>query len=127
MELRDIHHAKLEPQLAQVLQQASPDQRLQALMLLASSPLPAPPHPREFPNYETYRSVVQHQQNEALKQDVAETLRSLRELNLSVQGGNLTPVVVVEGNAADLVKSLELKGVLQARTNSPLQLIFTPS
>lgn len=129
MNLNESQIAKIDPLLEQVLTSARGDEVIRAIMSLGvenqmrtnASILPL--EPKQFPSYEVYRQALVDRRKSQLASVVGDTIQSLQNLSLKTSGVGLSPVVVVEGSADAIVRSLELPEVNRVRLD---QLIALP-
>jgi hypothetical protein len=110
--------AKADPLLQDALQQATEDEKLRVLVSLRPESTRASkadvPSPDQFDDRVSYRqAIIQHQQTQQ-GQSLEKAIGELRSLSLDVQGGAISPVVVVTGAAKDIARALDLPDVAHA-------------
>ncbi|MGI8502541.1 MAG: NACHT domain-containing protein, partial [Hassallia sp.] len=117
MNLNESQIAKIDPLLEEVLTHARGNEEIRAIITLgaenqikkdASNP---PLDPNEFSSYEAYRQALIERRKNQLAEVVGDTVQALQNLSLKPIGGTLSRVVVVEGSANAILRSLELPGV----------------
>jgi hypothetical protein len=129
VKLNEIQLQKADPVLREALKQAKGDERLRAVMVLASGEGKSPDgtdesiRPGQFPSRSGYRKALIAQREQQLMADLGATMSALEALSLNVRGGKTSPTVVVEGLAREILSSLELPGVRHASLDQPLELI----
>jgi hypothetical protein len=130
VKLSKTHLEKIDPKLQEVLEKAKGDEIVTCLMLLgpeledakqrsASEEL----NPAQFPSRKAYREKAISQRKDELAHNIGITLQKLRDLSLNPRGGNISPTVVVEGMARQILAALELPGVRHASLDRPIELI----
>lgn len=117
MKLNESQIAKIDPLLEEVLMRAKGDEVIRAIMSLgdenqlnsnASNP---PLKPQQFISSEAYRQALIDQRKSQLTEVLGATIQGLQQLSLKILGGGLSRVVVVEGSADAILRSLALSGV----------------
>jgi hypothetical protein len=78
------------------------------------------PKPSQFPDRIAYRQALIAKQKAARTESIGATIESLKDLSLRVQGGEITPAVIVEGAAKDILISLALPGVRSVALDRPI-------
>jgi hypothetical protein len=110
--------AKADPLLQNALRQATEDETLRVLVSLRPESQaevePGAPSPEQFSDRVSYRqAIIQHQQVHQ-GQNLEKAIGELKRLSLDVQGGAISPVVVVTGSAKDIARALDLPNVTHA-------------
>ena len=117
MKLNESQIAKIDPLLEEVLMRAKGDEVIRAIMSLgdenqlnsnASNP---PLEPQQFTSSEAYRQALIDRRKSQLTEVLGDTIQALQQLSLKTLGGGLSRVVVVEGSADAILRSLALSGV----------------
>ncbi len=117
MNLNDNQIAKIDPLLEEVLMGARGDEVIRTIVSLgaenkikkdASHP---PLEPKQFSSNEAYRQALIDRRKSQVTEEVGGTIQALQNLSLKTLGEGLSRVVVVEGSADAIVRSLELPGV----------------
>lgn len=130
MKLSNKYLEKIDPKLQATLENAVGDEILTCLLLLgpeledtkrslASKEL----DPAQFPSRKAYREKLISQRKDELAQNIGVTLQELQALSLKPRGGNISPTVVVEGTARQILSALELPGVRHASLDQSIELI----
>ncbi|MDZ8184214.1 MAG: NACHT domain-containing protein [Nostoc sp. ChiSLP02] len=117
MKLNESQIAKIDPLLQEVLMSAKGNEVIRAIMSLGdenqirlnanNSSL----KPQQFTSSEAYRQALIEQRKSQLAEMLGDTIQELQQLSLKPIGGELSRVVVVEGTADDILRSLSLSGV----------------
>ncbi|ACK73672.1 putative signal transduction protein with Nacht domain protein [Gloeothece citriformis PCC 7424] len=110
---------KIDPQLCYILLHSQGDERLRVVMSLAEEKGETLTNqsltPSQFPSRQAYREALIAQKKQQLAEGtVGQTIEDLKNLSLSVHGGTTSSVVVVEGTAEQILKSLNFSGVHSA-------------
>ncbi|MDZ8221879.1 NACHT C-terminal helical domain 2-containing protein [Nostoc sp. ChiVER01] len=117
MKLNESQITKIDPLLEEVLMRAKGDEVIRAIMSLgdenqlnsnASNP---PLEPQQFTSSEAYRQALIDRRKSQLTEVLGDTIQALQQLSLKTLGGGLSRVVVVEGSADAILRSLALSGV----------------
>lgn len=130
MKLRKGHVNKIDPLLQDALRQAEGNEILRAVMLLGPESGDAEKvwvsrelDPSQFPSRKAYRQALIEQRQSQLADDIGQTLEALQDLALAPRGGKVSRVVVVEGQAHQILTALDLPGVQHASLDQPIELI----
>ena len=130
MNLTQHQHDKVDTLLLDALTKAEPDTIIRVIMKLQPSTHPesksAQEHPIDpvlFESRQEYRAALIERQKRQTDSEIGETIRALESLSLTVQGGQISRTVVVEGPAQQIAASLNIPGVRWASFNRPLHLI----
>jgi hypothetical protein len=130
MKLRKGHIDKTDPLLQDVLGQADGSEVFRVVMLLGSESkeeerrsLDQEPDPSQFPSRKAYRQALIDQRQSQLADDIGQTLETLQELSLAPRGGKISRVVVVEGQAQQILTALDLPGVQHASLDQAIELV----
>jgi energy-coupling factor transporter ATP-binding protein EcfA2 len=125
MQLTDRHIAKIDPLLQEALMQATGDELMRAIAVLNTDnvAIAATLDPAAYSSRLIYREALIAQRQTQLQAALGETMRSLQDLDLKTDGGSISPILVVEGTAKQVLAALELAGV---RHISLEQLISLP-
>lgn len=117
MKLNESQIAKVDPLLQEVLMSAKGNEVIRAIISLGdenqirlnanNSSL----KPQQFTSSEAYRQALIEQRKSQLAEMLGDTIQELQQLSLKPIGGELSRVVVVEGTADDILRSLSLSGV----------------
>ncbi|MHC5934350.1 NACHT domain-containing protein [Nostoc sp.] len=117
MKLNKSQIAKIDPLLQEVLMGAKGNEVIRAIMSLgdenqirlnaSNSSL----KPQQFTSSEAYRQALIDQRKSQLSEVLGDTIEELQQLSLKPVGGGLSRVVVVEGSADAILRSLALSGV----------------
>ncbi|MCC5668821.1 NACHT domain-containing protein [Nostoc sp. CHAB 5784] len=117
MKLNESQIAKIDPLLQEVLTGAKGNEVIRAIMSLgdenqirlnaSNSSL----KPQQFTSSEAYRQALIDQRKSQLTEVLGDTIEELQQLSLKPVGGGLSRVVVVEGSADAILRSLALSGV----------------
>ena len=117
MNLKEDQITKIDPLLEEFLMNASGDEKIRVIMTLGdenqlrnSQTLPIL-EPANFPSPTAYRQALIERRKNQLSQVIGDTIQELQNLSLKPVGGTMSRVVVVEGSATDILRSLELSGV----------------
>ena len=119
MHLNSEQRAKADPLLQEILNHSSTDEMLQVVMVLDEDKANLSPaetlKPSQFASRVEYRQALIDQRKKQLETgSVGQTIESLNNLDLIIHGGKASRFLVVEGTAAEIVKSLSLSGVKSA-------------
>lgn len=120
MDLNDTHLTKIDRPLLEKLTQAKRGEVLRVAMTLEAGPTAsaqgAPPalDPAQFADRTAYRQALIDQQQTRLAAALGDTIQTLQDLSLKTYGGTTSRVIVAEGTAEQILKSLELPGVNHA-------------
>ena len=117
MHLKEDQITKIDPLLEEFLMNARGDEKIRVIMTLGdenqlrnSQALPIL-EPANFPSTIAYRQALIERRKNQLSQVIGDTIQELQNLSLKPLGGTMSRVVVVEGSATDILRSLELSGV----------------
>jgi hypothetical protein len=119
--------AKADEQFWAALRAAPPDREMTAIMVLqrpsggALAP-PAEVSRQQYPDRGAYKRAVQAQMKARSATEVGSVIDDLARAGLSPTGGEVSPVVIVRGRPAQLVRGLEHPGVRSAMLDRELQL-----
>jgi hypothetical protein len=117
---------KADPHLRRALDEAPPERRLRAVMVLGEDEAAggpgmrrgagggagaAPPEPADYPDRTAWREAMIEHRRGGLGGELAAVKRALAELGLEVKGGATSAAVVVEGAAEQLRAALAHPGV----------------
>jgi hypothetical protein len=117
---------KADPHLRRALDEAPPQRRLRAVMVLGGEApagglglrggarAAAPPDPADYPDRTAWRAAMIEHRRGALGGELAAVKRALAELGLEVKGGATSAAVVVEGAAEKLRAALAHPAVRHA-------------
>jgi NACHT domain len=83
--------------------------------------------PSQFASRVDYRQALIQQQQTWLTTALGTTMEDLENLSLKTYGGNTSRVIIAEGTAEQIIKSLELVGVHHASFDQSLRLEPAPS
>lgn len=116
MKLNTQHVTKIDPLLQEALAHARGNETIRIIMSLASETLTIDTvlDPREFPSRQAYRQALIDQRRHQISGSLSEILSTLRDLSLQIVNSTISPVVVVEGIARNVLRSLELPEVKHA-------------
>ena len=70
--------------------------------------------PSKFPSRQAYRKALIEQRRFQINEALGDTIQSLKELSLKTVSDNISSVIVVEGQADQILKALEIPGVCHA-------------
>jgi NACHT domain len=128
--LNESHIRKSDPILLDRLMHAKEGEVLRVAMTLnaesseSGQTLTLPTlDPAQFPSRVDYRQALIQQQQARLTMALGSTMQELQDLSLKTYGGHTSRVIVAEGTAKQIIKSLELSGVYHASFD---QVIATP-
>jgi len=120
MNLGENHITKIDPDFLDKLLHAKTDEVLRVAMTLEPDPksgqnlnLPLL-EPSQFPSRSAYRKALIEQQQTHLAATLSTTIQELQQLSLKIYGGTTSRVILVEGTAQQILKSLELPRVNHA-------------
>ncbi len=130
MHLETQHLEKIDKSLRKALSKASEKDPLRVILVLkpgadqssgkaAETKVPAP---SDFSSRQAYRKALIKQRRTQLEQDLGETRRSLEKQSLRLRGGKLGHIVVADGQAQQIVRSLEMPGVESAQLDREIQI-----
>ncbi|TAF16563.1 MAG: NACHT domain-containing protein, partial [Nostocales cyanobacterium] len=117
MNLKENHIAKIDPLLEEALMNARGDEKMRVIMTLGdehklrNNQNVVNIKPADFPSPLAYRQALIEQRKNQISQVLGDTIQELQKLSLTMQGGTMSRVLVVEGSATDILRSLELSGV----------------
>ncbi|MEH1911298.1 MAG: NACHT domain-containing protein [Nostoc sp.] len=117
MKLNESQIAKIDPFLEDVLMRAKGDEVIRAIMTLGnenqinSNASNSSLEPQQFASSEAYRQALIDQRKSQVAEVLGDTIEELQQLSLKPVGGGLSRVVVVEGSADAILRSLALSGV----------------
>jgi NACHT domain len=117
MKLYPQHIAKVDPLLQEALSQASGEEVIRAVMALDMKESIAEKtllDPARFSSRQSYRQALIEQREEYMSEALRETLHALDQLSLTTMRTKISPIVVVEGAANEVLRSLEVPGVRHA-------------
>ena len=112
-------NAKADFALLCALSESHKDEHVQVVMLLehdieSCHAAMAQVDPSTFASRRDYRIALIELRKQKLSESMSATIQALRDLKVRVEGGCVTPTVVVCGPAVKIVQSLHLPGVLHA-------------
>ncbi|MHC5817014.1 MAG: NACHT domain-containing protein, partial [Nostoc sp.] len=117
MKLNESQIAKIDPLLKEVLMEAKGNKVIRAIMSLgdenqirlnaSNSSL----EPQQFTSFEADQEALIDQRKNQLSEVLGDTIEELQQLSLKPVGDALSGVVVVEGSADAIFRSLALSGV----------------
>ncbi|MEA5579638.1 NACHT domain-containing protein [Anabaena sp. UHCC 0451] len=117
MNLKEHHIDKIDPLLEEALMNARGDEKMRVIMTLGddnqlrNNQNVLNLQPADFPSPTVYRQALIEQRKIQLSELIGDTVQELQKLSLKTQGGTMSRVLVVEGSATDILRSLELSGV----------------
>ncbi|MEB3151686.1 MAG: hypothetical protein VKL60_22045, partial [Sphaerospermopsis sp.] len=117
MNLKEHHIAKIDPLLEEALMNARGDEKMRVVMTLGDDNQLRNNQgvlnlkPADFPSSTAYRNALIEQRKIQISQVIGDTVQELQKISLTTQGGTMSRVLVVEGSATDILRSLELSGV----------------
>lgn len=114
MKLNEELVAKIDPLLEEALRKAKGNELIRAVMILEpqiTTVTKSSLNQNQFPSYQAYRLALIDRRKSQLADELGDTIQALQNLCLKTLGGTLSRVVVVEGSADAIVRSLELPGV----------------
>jgi hypothetical protein len=116
MPLNPNHIAKLDPVLQAVLFEAQKDEVFRVSVLLDASEVKANSEifPSQFSSRQTYRQALIEQRRIQMREALSTTLEHLKKLSFKVQVDTISPVVMLEGTAEQILKAIELSDVRYA-------------
>jgi NACHT domain len=82
--------------------------------------------PAQFPTRTDYRKALIQQQQARLAKALSSTIQDLQNLSLKTYGGNTSRVIIAEGTAEQIMKSLELTGVHHASFDQSIRIAPNP-
>jgi hypothetical protein len=105
--------AKIDPLLQEALSQAQGDEELRAIVVLdaPTTPVGQVLSPADFSTRQAYREALVAQRKAHMGSALEESLHQLRRLDLKPIGDSVSPVVMVEGSARQLLQALALSEV----------------
>lgn len=128
MLLNQTHINKIDPLLKEELSKAqeNEDKLIRASVLLDASEIKvnSPLSPSQFSSRQAYRQALIDQRRLQMSEALGDTIKSLKKLLLKTEGDTISPVVVIEGKAHQILKALELPGVRHASLD---RLVSIPS
>lgn len=117
MNLKEDQITKIDPLLEEFLMNAKGDEKIRVIMTLgdenqlkSNQTLPIL-NPSDFSSSVDYRQALIERRKNQISQVIGETIQELQDLSLKPVGGTMSRVIVVEGSATDILRSLELSGV----------------
>jgi GTPase SAR1 family protein len=130
--LNESHLRKIDPSLYDQLIHAKEQEILRVAMTLNAEPSEvgktmALPNldPAQFPSRMDYRQALIQQQQAKLAKALSGTIQDLQNLSLKTYGGNTSRVIIAEGTAEQIMKSLELTGVHHASFDQLIEIAPT--
>lgn len=118
MNISNIPPYKLDRALRDALSTLSGDDVVRAVMYVdgieGGSTDKNGPSPSEFPSRKDYREFMIRSRRENMSVMMKTIVQSLQKLGLQTFGGEMTPTLVVQGKAKDLVSALQLSEVQHA-------------
>lgn len=119
---------KADPELREALKNAEGEEVLSAILLLGPDQEERCTNteelsPSQFPSRTDWRKALIAQRQQQMEQEIGGTIQALRDLGLEPHGGTITRAVVVQKEAQQVVKALELPGVRHASLDQPIDLI----
>ncbi|MDJ0598308.1 MAG: NACHT domain-containing protein [Crocosphaera sp.] len=119
MHLTAEQRAKADLTLQRILDDSLSDEILQVVMVLnddnSNLSDAEPLKPSQFASRVEYRQALIEQRKEQLEMGtVGQTIAALNNLDLTIHGEKASRFLVVEGTAAEIIKSLSLSGVKSA-------------
>ncbi|MFM7364122.1 MAG: NACHT domain-containing protein [Cuspidothrix sp.] len=117
MKLKEDQISKIDPLLEEALINAKGDEKMRVIMTLGNenqlrnNQSISNLKNTDFSSPVAYRQALIEQRKNQLSQIIGDTVKELQKLSLTTQGGTISRVLVVEGSATDILKSLELSGV----------------
>ena len=116
---------KVEPELLEKLKALSGLGELVRVLLKlnVAAQTPSPSAPAGIKDRRQMREYLIQQRLGLLERELQPTLNELRARNLKVHGGKIAPVVVVEGTADDILRSVTLEKVQRIAPDSELRFV----
>jgi NACHT domain len=131
--LSESHIRKSDPILLDRLIHAKEGEVLRVAMTLNVQPLETGQtltistlDPAQFPSRVDYRQALIQQQQARLATELSSTIQDLQDLSLKTYGGNTSRVIIAEGTAEQIIKSLDLAGVHNASFDQSIRLEPAP-
>jgi predicted unusual protein kinase regulating ubiquinone biosynthesis (AarF/ABC1/UbiB family) len=128
MKIEEKQIEKADPLLQEALKRANGDEILRAIMLLGpesdseQNHTEEEPDPEQFPNRAAYRQALINNQQSQISRQLSDIIQDLQARSLTLFGGTISPTVVVEGAAREILRSLDLPGVRHASLDRVIQL-----
>ncbi len=129
MNLNESHLRKTDPILLDRLMHAKAGEVLRVAMTLNAEALEAEKtltlptlDPGQFPSRVDYRQALIQQQQARLETNLGATIQDLQDLSLKTYGGTTSRVIIIEGTAEQIIKSLDLTGVHHASFDQSIRI-----
>jgi hypothetical protein len=113
MELNQAQISKIDTALQETLVYAQHDEMIRVIIVLRTEEASANSvlMPSQFASRQAFRQALINQRRQQMSIEVEDTLESLRRLSSKTLGDSVSPVIVFEGNALQILRALELPGV----------------
>ncbi len=128
MELSKKDLKKVDDSLRKVLAKASADQNLRVILTLGDSSVDKKSSetdsisPSDFKSRAEYReALIQIRQN-SLEKQFAETRKQLKDASLKLRGGKVSRLIVADGSADDIARSLSIPGIKKVTLDKKFEL-----
>jgi hypothetical protein len=128
MKIEEKQIEKADPLLQEALKRANGDEILRAIMLLGpegdseKNHIEQEPDPEQFADRAAYRQALINSRQRQISHQLGDIMQDLRARSLTLFGGTISPTVVVEGAAREILRSLDLPGVRHASLDRVIQL-----
>lgn len=110
MKLSRYQESKIDPLLQETLLQANGGEFVRAVVTVKTNVLNTT-YTLSSGNFSTrqeYRQALIKERQESIKEDIDNAVNALKELSLTASSSTISPVLVVQGAAADVLRSLDL-------------------
>ena len=128
MKLEEKQIEKADPLLQEALKKAKGDEIIRTIMLLGGEAEAGDrsagqePDPEQFADRASYRRALIENRERQISHQLGDVMRELRGRALKLTGGTISPTVVVEGAAREILRSLDLPGVRHASLDRAIKL-----
>jgi hypothetical protein len=112
---------KLDDSLRRTLEGSAPEDSHRVILTLASPRPGLPPNPQGL-DPRTYRQALADRRQKEIMALVEPVRRRLEAHNLTTRGGVISPILVVDGAAADILAALAFPEVLRATADHPISI-----
>jgi predicted NACHT family NTPase len=125
--LSESHIRKSDPILLARLADAKEEEVLRVAMMLTADSLSQNMNlptlePSQFSSRVAYRQALIQRQQTFLEATIGSTIQDLQNLSIKTYGGTTSRVIIAEGTAKQILKSLELSGVYHASFDQAIEL-----
>lgn len=128
MKLSGKYLEKADDSLREALEQAAEDESMRVILTLDEDKCGSVQSiknglsPSDFESRTEFRKALVNRRKNLLAEQFAETRKKLRDARLELRGGEISRVIVVDGNARDIARSLSIPGVLRVTLDKKISI-----